>query len=276
MDDFEAYSDDLSALEDVADIISEQLGRQGLPLNVAKTFISEAPHDLLEVFSVDDEKASDAHLGGELFPTDADPARFELGLLLREVSAESMKPLRAWLAKILANHMVDRIGYAADHLARLVRRSGKWHDYIEWFQQSLRRHPLRTDWVPHAWSQMFPQKALPVEMGQVSDAYGERIQTGRMPFTLLPSALTQLCRWRQGDLIDYCRQAASQAVHPFEMRAIGLAAAGEEGRATSEVRAWLGTTFETNIARLALEKYGVPRPVLRWDPGVAHVTPNGY
>jgi len=89
------------------------------------------------------------------------------------------------------------------------------------------------------------------------DSYGDRIAAGRMPYALLPNALKQIGQWQSGNVLDYCRQAAKFAVHPFEMRAVGLAVANVTG-AQYELRTWLGTTFETSIAMRALDRYGLP------------------
>lgn len=257
MDDFEVYSNEIAVLEDVADAVAGTLDDQGLPVNVSKTYISECA---LSRDRLDDGFAqADEMLVPKLFDGRKTPARFELGKLSRSFTFKSMSLLRDWLSQILNDRSVEMIGYAADQVANLVKRAGKSTDYQKWFGESLQRHPLRTDWVPHAWSQMFPLKSDGSSHREMVDSYGDRIAAGRMPYALLPNALKQIGQWQSGDVLDYCRQAAKFAVHPFEMRAVGLAVANVTG-AQYELRTWLGTTFETSIAMQALARYGLPQP----------------
>jgi len=142
-----------------------------------------------------------------------------------------------------------RMPHAADHLARLFRHSGAWHDLDEWYENYA-----RGEWAMIPWSVAQLGTLLPADeyYERTADHFAEASGSGQAPLPFTAVAAQRLAAWDPDTARVAIREATKTAQHPQVRRTLALAALAS-GEERPFVRGLLDEFGENAITRTMLE-----------------------
>lgn len=141
----------------------------------------------------------------------------------------------------------ERLPHVADYLSRLFRDSERWRDMQGWFLDYWNSPWAAIDWSVAQFGTMFPSEVKVQD--SIRTHLGEVLTRGTS-LALIPFSVQRLAAWDPDTARGVFREAAKRANHPFERRALALAALGA-GEERGFVRSLL-KEFEENVITLSM------------------------
>jgi hypothetical protein len=154
-----------------------------------------------------------------------------------------------------------RMPHAADHLARLFRRSGAWHDLDEWYEDYA-----RGEWamIPWAVAQLGTLSPVDEYYERTANHFAEVLSTGQAPLPLTAVAAQRPASWAPDMARAAIREAARTAQHPLVRRTLALAALASDDERPF-IRGLLAEFEENAITEAMLEARSFKPPKVTRD-----------
>jgi hypothetical protein len=147
----------------------------------------------------------------------------------------------------------NRMPHVADHLARLFRDSGYWHELQGWYVTYTKRWRARLPWSIGQYGTMFPSGAA-VE-SQLVETFADLLGTSGTSLPLLSVAAQRVAAWRPTEARVLLRELAGSESHPLSRRTLALAAL-HAGEVATVIRGMLQQHEENALVLAMLEDVG--------------------
>lgn len=256
MDDLWLFGNDPARLRHAQVEIEQALRGLGLNLNSGKTDVLEGERLVAEAQQMEHSAVDDA-LQSE--PRDNEPLNDLVDLLLASPEHASRTSVRFASTRMREHEEFDRVNefveqahrmpHVADHLARLFRDSGVWHELDEWYEDYA-----KGEWAMIPWSVAQLGTLFPVDeyYERTAHHFAEVLSSGQAPLPLTAVAAQRLASWDSDTARVAIREAAKTAQHPLVRRTLALAAlASDEERPF--IRGLLDEFEENSITSAMLE-----------------------
>lgn len=228
MDDIWLFGSDPSRLRQAQIDIESVLRELGLNLNLGKTDVLEGER-LTEEAQQMEHSAVDAGLKAD--PVDTAPLDELIDTLLESPEQASRTSVR-FISKRMRDHQqftrvqdlveqTHRMPHAADHLARLFRHSGAWHDLDEWYEDYAKGEWAMIPWSVAQLGILFPHDEY---YERTATFFAETLSTGSAPLPFTAMAAQRLAAWDPDTARVAIREAAKGAQHPLVRRTLAFAA----------------------------------------------------
>jgi hypothetical protein len=237
-------------------------------LNSAKTDVLEGDMLVTEAQQME-HSAVDAALKAE--PRDATPLGELVDMLLTSPEHASRTSVRFVSTRMRVYEEYDRVyelvehahrmPHAADHLARLFRHSGVWHDLVEWYEDYADGVWAMIPWSVAQLGTLFP---VDEHHERTADHFAAVLNSGRAPLPLVAVAAQRLAAWAPDTARAVIREAATTAQHPLVRRALALGALAS-GDERPFIRRLLDEFEENAITREMLEARNFKPPKVVGD-----------
>lgn len=263
MDDMWLFGNDAGGLRRAQLGIEDALRDLGLNLNSAKTDVLEGER-LVEEAQQMEHSAVDSGLNSD--PRDTAPLNDLIDSLLTAPEHASRTSIRFVGRRMRDYEEYDRVHdlvehahrmpHGADHLARLFRHSGAWHDLDDWYLNYA-----SGEWAMIPWSVAQLGTLFPVDEYREKTAqhFAEELSGGNAPLPFIAVAAQRLAAWDSDTARVAIREAAKTAQHPLIRRTLALAAvASKEERPF--VRSLLDEFEENAVTKAMIEDFHFKPP----------------
>jgi hypothetical protein len=260
MDDIWLFGRSLYPLREAQIALQSGMRDLGLEMNIGKTRLLVGD-DLINAVYELEHSAVDDGLSGE--ERDEQPLDDLIDGVLASPETAERTTIR-FMATRMREHQVytrvedvaravPRLPHAPDHLARLFRDSGYWHNLQDSYVSYARRWRNRLPWTVGQLGTMFPSGSS--VKPALRDLFAETLSSGNVPLPLLSLAAQRLAAWRPAEARLLLRDAAQTESHPLARRTLALAAI-HAGEAKNVVRQMLQQHEENALILAMLEDVG--------------------
>jgi hypothetical protein len=257
MDDIWVFARRMSSLREAQIAIQGGMRSLGLEMNFGKTRVLYGDAMTDAVYNIEHSAVDD---GLKQDDQDVEPLDALIDKILAEPEIAERTSIRFMCTRMREHSLfervdeiaavVDRMPHGADHLARLFRDSGKWHDMQDWYVTFARRWRTRLPWTVGQLGTMFPSGAS-VE-APVRELCEEIVASGNSPLPLLSLAAQRLAVWGPESARVLVREVSSDESHPLARRTLALAAL-HAGEVRSVLRQILQQHEENGLVLAMLE-----------------------
>jgi hypothetical protein len=229
MDDVWLFNDDQMALRIAQLAIQQLLHRRGLMMNGGKTDIYSGTALVRQAAAIE-HSAVDQALAAQ--PPNLIPLQVLVEMLCNDPEASSRTSVRFAATRIsaakaytLVDSLADvalRCPQGADHLARLLRESGRWQALGDWYVESCRKYGEALAWPLYHLGMMFPTAGTPP--ASLVAYWLASLSAGELPVIMVPLAVQRLAAWDTDQARAAIQSAATRPAyrHPLVLRALAI------------------------------------------------------